>query len=101
MREFNKEEMGYVAPKSPIIMLSDKFVDEHLHLCGFLFRRYDVPVELDVQCPFCKDGIMVITEMKKDICEVHVCHTGNSYSLQCSDKCNKVKFIYFERWLYC
>ncbi len=84
VRIFTKEEMGYVAYEG-VIMLSDKFVDDHLHLLNYLWRRYDTPVELDVQCPFCKEGVLVIKEMKKNICEIHVCHTGDSFTVRCSN----------------
>lgn len=101
MRYFEKEEMGIVVPESPFIMLSDKFVREHLHLSNYLWRRYTTPIQLDICCPFCKDGLMIIVEMKKDFCEVHECRTGDSYTLRCNNVDCLAFFAYSHTFLYC
>ena len=101
MRVFTKEEMGRVVPEIPLIFLSDDFMDK-LDRRKFYARRYNLPLETDVQCPYCKEGVLVLNELKKDICEVHVCHTGDSYTFNCSNrkKCAG-HFAYSITWMYC
>ena len=103
-KRFLLEEIGDEWLTGYIVMKKD-FVNKHL---GKLFSKapyfkwnWERKIETDIYCPYCKEGVLTLIKKEKDICETHVCHTGNSYILLCSKRCNEVGFFYTNTWLYC
>lgn len=103
IKKFTKEEMGSWGRGMFFCDLPKDFMRKHLPLFEIHWKK--LPFKTNIQCPFCEEGILILIEIKKNICEVHMCHTGDSYTFHCSNRYEKVKckafFSYTNRWLYC
>lgn len=100
MKEFKIEEMGMYFKGIQFIRLSKDFIDKHLPLN--IIHWETLPYETDIQCPFCRQSVLILTKREREICDVHICHTGDSYEFKCKNnsKCNSL-FTYTNTWLYC
>ncbi len=102
IREFSKNEMGRVVPDLPLVFLSNDFVKNQLSFFELSQKKSKIPFEIDIQCPFCKNGVLTLNMLKKNICETHVVHTGDSYRFNCSNhkECASM-FTYTNTWMHC
>ena len=107
IKRFKIEEIGSTRWGSSLIDIHNKFFGKHLSKFTFpapfnygSFSKYN-PIDTDIACPYCEIGVLQLTDKKKDICEIHVCHNGNSYQFHCSEHCNEFLFSYRNTWLYC
>lgn len=67
------------------------------------FNPYKESILTEVKCPFCEDGVLELLKKEKEICETHVCHTGDSFTFQCSKRCKNpyILYSYSYTWRYC
>lgn len=102
----------------PLVNTIDKeFADKYLFENIDIFHKYfdnlgklpPIGIDTKIICPFCEKGTLILVQKKKKICEIHICHTGDSYAFYCSNLrdgdnekyCKKGIFFYNTTWMYC
>jgi hypothetical protein len=98
------EEMG-IRMGDKQLFLYDSFLSKKLNL-GTFVDFFNLPAQTNIKCPFCKDGILILTTVEPNYsggrpsivpyAKLH--HVGNSYNFKCSD--NKCKALFFGNYTW-
>ena len=98
--EFNLGDHSYIDLSQEFV---NKYLSEYLFLIPYNYNpkplTFSKPIVTTVRCCKCNTGFLRLIDKRKDICEVHVCHNGDSYTFQCSE-C-KTLYYYRNQWLFC